>query len=73
MENRAAYLRLWAWVIPAMLGIFNLPAQISNSYWQAQSIYQIVTDRFYDGNTNNDNVEGTYAPGNPTGVHGGDF
>lgn len=73
MANRAAYLRLWAWVIPAMLGVFNLSAQISNSYWQAQSIYQIVTDRFYDGNTNNDNVEGTYDPGNPTGVHGGDF
>jgi glycosidase len=48
-------------------------AQTSNLFWQAQSIYQIITDRFYDGNTNNDNAEGTYAPGNPTGVHGGDF
>ena len=45
----------------------------SNLFWQAQSIYQIITDRFYDGDTNNDNAEGTYAPGNPTGVHGGDF
>src|ERR1700739_2758366 len=51
----------------------NSPAQSSNSFWQGQSIYQIVTDRFYDGNTNNDNAEGTYAPSNPTGVHGGDF
>jgi glycosidase len=48
-------------------------AQTSNRFWQAQSIYQIITDRFYDGDTNNDNAEGTYAPGNPTGVHGGDF
>jgi glycosidase len=48
-------------------------AQTSNVFWQGQSIYQIITDRFYDGNTNNDNAEGTYAPGNPTGVHGGDF
>jgi glycosidase len=48
------------------------PAQ-SNNFWRTQSIYQIITDRFYDGDTNNDNVEGTYAPGNPTGVHGGDF
>ena len=61
--------------IPAILALFaaRLSAQSSNSNWQAQSIYQIVTDRFYDGNTNNDNAEGTYAPANPTGVHGGDF
>jgi glycosidase len=48
-------------------------AQTSNVFWQAQSIYQIITDRFYNGDTNNDNAEGTYAPSNPTGVHGGDF
>ena len=51
----------------------NACAQTSNLFWQGQSIYQIITDRFYDGDTNNDNAEGTYAPGNPTGVHGGDF
>ena len=50
----------------------NLFAQ-SNNFWRTQSIYQIITDRFYDGDTNNDNAEGTYAPSNPTGVHGGDF
>ncbi len=44
-----------------------------NHLWQAQSIYQIITDRFFDGDTNNDNVEGTYAPDEPRGVHGGDF
>jgi alpha-amylase len=48
-------------------------AQTSNNFWRAQSIYQIVTDRFFDGDPSNDNVEGTYAPTNPTGVHGGDF
>jgi len=27
-----------------------VPAQsVSNAFWQAQSIYQIVTDRFFDG------------------------
>ena len=51
----------------------GLEAQNSNTFWQAQSIYQIITDRFYDGNTNNDNAEGTYNPGDPMGVHGGDF
>ena len=66
-------LKTWCLLIPALFSLFNLSAQTSNTAWQAQSIYQIVTDRFYDGNTNNDNVEGTYAPGNSTGVHGGDF
>src|SRR5580704_2748272 len=47
--------------------------QSSNVFWQSQSIYQIITDRFYNGDTNNDNAEGTYSPANPTGVHGGDF
>ena len=54
------------------LGATNSPSQ-ANNFWQAQRIYQIITDRFYDGDTNNDNAERTYAPGNPTGVHGGDF
>ncbi|MFZ0826679.1 MAG: alpha-amylase family glycosyl hydrolase [Verrucomicrobiia bacterium] len=48
------------------------PAQ-SNNFWRTQSLYQIVTDRFFDGNPANNNAEGTYAPSNPTGVHGGDF
>jgi glycosidase len=45
----------------------------SNNFWRTQSIYQIITDRFYDGDTNNDNAEDTYDPSNPTGIHGGDF
>ena len=68
---------LWIKVLCIMavpgLVTMDLPAQSSNLFWRAQSIYQIITDRFYDGDTNNNNTEGTYAPGNPTGVHGGDF
>src|ERR1051325_4667598 len=47
----------------------------SNEFWQAQSIHQIVTDRFYDGDASNNNVEGTYNPSGSSGtsVHGGDF
>jgi glycosidase len=61
--------------IPVLFGILaaDLPAQTTNLFWQQQNIYQIITDRFYNGDTTNDNVEGTYAPSNPTGVHGGDF
>jgi alpha-amylase len=52
----------------------NADAQTgSNALWRTQSIYQIITDRFYDGDPSNNNLEGTYAPANPTGVHGGDF
>ena len=63
-----------AW-IPALFGLWvaDLHAQTTNRFWQTQSIYQIITDRFYDGDNNNDNAEGTYAPNDPLGVHGGDF
>jgi glycosidase len=54
----------------ANIGVY---AQTSNTFWRAQSIYQIITDRFFDGDTSNDKVENTYGPTNPTGVHGGDF
>ena len=46
---------------------------VSNGFWQAQSIYQIMTDRFFDGDPSNNNAEGTYSPNNSQGVHGGDF
>ena len=48
---------------------------VSNGLWQAQSIYQIITDRFFDGDPSNNNAEGTYNPSGSSGtsVHGGDF
>src|SRR5512137_2152851 len=50
------------------------PAQsVSNTFWQAQSIYQIITDRFYDGDSTNNHAEGNYNPTDPWSVHGGDF
>ncbi len=46
-----------------------------NELWQRQSIYQIITDRFYDGDPANDNADGNYDPAGHRGtsVHGGDF
>jgi glycosidase len=43
--------------------------------WQRQSIYQIITDRFYDGDPANNNADGNYDPSGHRGtsVHGGDF
>ena len=55
------------------LGIFILVAaslrcamtvsaqSVSNGFWQAQSIYQIVTDRFFDGDASNNNADGNYS------------
>jgi glycosidase len=55
---------------------FSLPARAqsaSNGFWQAQSIYQIITDRFFDGDSSNNNAEGNYNASSSGSVHGGDF
>jgi glycosidase len=52
----------------------RVPAQaVSNGLWQAQSIYQIITDRFFDGDPANNNADGNYNASGTTSVHGGDF
>jgi len=53
----------------------SLPAQDGNSFWQRQTVYQIITDRFFDGDPANNNADGNYDPAGHKGtsVHGGDF
>jgi alpha-amylase len=41
--------------------------------WRDLVIYQVVTDRFANGSTANDAVEGNYAPADGYRIHGGDF
>ncbi|MCC6653479.1 MAG: hypothetical protein IT348_20175 [Candidatus Eisenbacteria bacterium] len=41
--------------------------------WRDQVIYQIVTDRFFNGDPANDAVEGAYNPADGYRTHGGDF
>jgi glycosidase len=41
--------------------------------WQGQNIYQIVTDRFFNGDLSNDNADGNYNPAAGQAVHDGDF
>jgi glycosidase len=51
-------------------------AQVTpNTFWQQQSIYQIITDRFFDGDPSNNNADGNYDPAGHEGVsvHSGDF
>lgn len=48
-------------------------AQPAPDFWQAQSIYQIFTDRFYDGDPANNNLSGSFNATDSRKVHGGDF
>ena len=60
----------------AVLAMFSVPAvaqNADNAFWQTQSIYQIITDRFFDGDPSNNNADGNYSPANSGSVHGGDF
>lgn len=47
----------------------------TNDFWRDQNIYQIITDRFFDGDSSNNNADGNYDPKGSRGisVHGGDF
>jgi len=41
--------------------------------WRDVVIYQVITDRFENGDPSNDAVEGAYAPSDGFRIHGGDF
>lgn len=51
------------------------PVTASPSDWRDLNVYQILTDRFYDGDPANNtaNPLGTFDPGNGNAIHGGDF
>ncbi len=55
-------------VLPAVV-----QAQTTNVFWQQQNIYQLITDRFFDGDPSNNNADGNYSATGTTSVHGGDF
>jgi glycosidase len=64
-------------VATCLIATTFVPAQVraqqDPGFWQGQSIYQIITDRFYDGDPSNNNAEGNYNPASSGSVHGGDF
>ena len=45
----------------------------SPSDWRDVSIYQIMTDRFFNGDASNDDVEGFFDPAQGDRNHGGDW
>ena len=62
-------------VIAAGFCGMTLAQDAGNHLWQTQSIYQIITDRFFDGDPGNNNADHNYDPAGHRGtsVHGGDF
>lgn len=47
--------------------------EYSADFWRNQSIYQIITDRFYDGVSTNNNYYGGASPSTGNKTHGGDW
>lgn len=71
LRNVAGWVAGWVALVLALSG-HGASAQ-SNVVWQAQNIYQIFTDRFFDGDANNNSASGSFNAASGTGVHGGDF
>jgi len=67
---RAVAWTLAAWVCFPFL---STAQNATNSFWQSQSIYQVITDRFFDGDASNNNADGNFNASGTTSVHGGDF
>jgi glycosidase len=56
------------------LGHSNTGAQAQDlSFWQSQNIYQVATDRFFDGDASNNNADANFNATANKAVHGGDF
>jgi len=51
----------------------NFSPVANASFWRNQNIYQIITDRFYNGDTSNDGALPNLGPSNGGQAHGGDF
>jgi glycosidase len=51
----------------------NFSPEYSADFWRNQNIYQIITDRFFNGNPSNDNFYGWADPKIGNKTHGGDF
>ena len=51
----------------------NFSAEPVTDFWRKQNIYQIITDRFFDGDPSNNNYNGNYTPATGGLPHGGDF
>ena len=51
----------------------NFSPVASTEFWRNQNIYQIITDRFFDGDSSNNNFYGGAEPATGNKTHGGDW
>jgi len=51
----------------------NYTPELTTDFWRNQNIYQIITDRFFNGDSGNDNLSPNFNPANGGQAHGGDF
>jgi glycosidase len=51
----------------------NYTPELSADFWRNQNIYQIITDRFFNGDSGNDNLSPNFNPTDGGRAHGGDF
>ncbi len=51
----------------------NYTPELSADFWRNQNIYQIITDRFFNGDSGNDNLSPNFNPADGGQAHGGDF
>ena len=60
---------------PAACIVLAATANLNAADFKHDIIYQIITDRFFDGDPSNNNADGNYDPAGHSGtsVHGGDF
>jgi glycosidase len=75
LPKQAARAVAWGVVIFLFFAVPSKGQEAANRLWQQQSIYQIITDRFFDGDPSNNNADGNFDPAGHSGtsVHGGDF
>lgn len=55
------------------IGLAAAPASAQPADWSDLTVYQVVTDRFFNAVSTNDNLGGTYDPSDGARTHGGDF
>ncbi len=71
-RRRLARTLLIAWGV-LIAPTFAQAGHPSPADWRDQSIYQILTDRFFDGDPANNNADGAYVPSDGAKTHGGDW
>jgi glycosidase len=72
------FLRHTICCVIAIATVFVLPRQLlaahpSPADWRNEVIYQVISDRFEDGDPSNNSLGTTYSPATGDRTHGGDF